>query len=138
MAKKDMKITLSSGSEPLTFTGQNPHGHAVQLSGNQSAASPMEAVLMAVAGCSAIDIELLLDKMRQPLDKLEVEVLGERVDDVPAVFHTITIHYKIFGDVKDAKAQKAVDMSIEKYCSVSQMLQASVKIIHSYEVLASK
>ena len=75
--------------------------------------------------------------MRQPLEKIEVEVEGVRVDAVPAVFKSIHMHYKIYGKVKETKAKKAVEMSMEKYCSVSIMLQKSVTMTHSFEVIES-
>lgn len=93
---------------------------------------------MAAAACSSIDVELLLGKMRQAPDRIEVEVEGHRIDAVPAVFEKMHMHYIIYGDVKPEKAEKAVDMSVEKYCSVSIMLQAAVEVSHSWEVRSSK
>ena len=129
-----MKIKLESTFGELNFRGTNERGQSLQFSGSKQSVSPMESVLMAVAACSAIDVELLLGKMRQKLDKVEVEVEGVRVDDVPAVFESIQLHYIVYGDVKEDKAKKAVDMSIEKYCSVSTMLQKAVTITHTWEV----
>ena len=129
-----MKIKLESTFGELNFKGTNERGQSLQFSGAKQSVSPMESVLMAVAACSAIDVELLLGKMRQKLDKVEVEVEGVRVDDVPAVFESIQLHYIVYGDVKEDKAKKAVDMSIEKYCSVSTMLQKAVRITHTWEV----
>ena len=129
-----MKIKLESTFGELNFKGTNERGQSLQFSGAKQSVSPMESVLMAVAACSAIDVELLLGKMRQKLDKVEVEVEGVRVDDVPAVFESIQLHYIVYGDVKEDKAKKAVDMSIEKYCSVSTMLQKAVTITHTWEV----
>lgn len=130
-----MEITLESTYGSKAFKGTNERGQTLQFSGNQEAVSPMESVLMAAAACSSIDIENLLAKMRQPLAKIEVNVKGHRVDTVPAVFDKMHIHYKIYGGVKLEKAEKAVTMSIEKYCSVSIMLQAAVEITHSFEVV---
>ena len=131
-----MKIKLESTFGELNFKGTNERGQSLQFSGAKQSVSPMESVLMAVAACSAIDVELLLAKMRQKLDRVEVEVEGIRVDDVPAVFESIQLHYIVYGEVKEDKAKKAVDMSVEKYCSVSTMLQKSVKISHTWEVRA--
>ncbi len=130
-----MQIKLESTHGSLNFKGTNDRGQSLQFSGNKEAVSPMESVLMAAAACSAIDVEIFLNKMRQPLERIEVEVKGDRVDAVPAVFETMHLHYKIFGDVKEAKAQKAVEMSMEKYCSVSIMLQKAVTMTHSFEVI---
>ena len=130
-----MKVKLKSTHGDLNYVGINERGQMIQLSGSKNAVSPMESVLIAAAGCSAVDVELILAKMRQPFTHIEVDVVGSRADAVPAVFTDIHLHYKLFGNIKDDKARQAVDMSIEKYCSVSKMLQASVKITHSHEVI---
>ncbi len=132
-----MKIVLESTYGSLNFKGTNERGQSVQFSGNKEAASPMEAVLMAVAACSSVDIEILLKKMRQPYTGISVSVEGIRAESVPAVFTDIFIHYIIYGDVQISKAKKAVAMSMEKYCSVSIMLSKSVKISYSFEVMSS-
>lgn len=130
------KIKLESIHGALNYKGTNERGQSIQFSGNKESVSPMETVLMAAAACSSIDVEIFLNKMRQPFDRLEVEVQGDRVDAVPAVFSSIHLHYKIYGNVKPEKAKKAVEMSMEKYCSVSIMLQNSVTMTHSHEVIA--
>lgn len=132
-----MKITIESTHGELNFKGTNDRGQSLQFSGNSESVSPMESVLMSAAACSAIDVEIFLNKMRQPLNHIEVEVKGERVDAVPAIFSDIHLHYKIYGDVKPEKAAKAVEMSMEKYCSVSIMLQKGVAMTHSHEVIIS-
>jgi len=89
---------------------------------------------MAAAACSSIDVETLLKKMRQDVKSISVEIDSTRADDVPAVFTKMHLHYIINGDVKEDKAQKAVQMSMEQYCSVSLMLAKAVEITHSFEV----
>ena len=132
-----MKVKIQSTHGELNFKGTNERGQSLQFSGSSESASPMEAVLMSVAACSAIDVEIFLNKMRQPLDHIEVEVKGDQVDAVPAIFSDIHLHYKIYGDVKPEKATKAVEMSMEKYCSVSIMLQKGVTMTHSHEIIIS-
>lgn len=129
-----MKVSLKSTYGDLNFKGINERGQVVQFGGAKMAVSPMETVLMSIAACSSIDIELLLGKMRQQLDHIVVEVEGNRVEDVPAVFDKIHLHYILYGTIKAEKAKKVVDMSVEKYCSVSTMLQNSVAISHSHEI----
>lgn len=130
-----MQIKLKSIHGALNYKGTNDKGHSIQFSGKKESVSPMECILMATAACSSIDVEIFLEKMRQPFDKIEVEAKGERVDAVPAIFSDIHLHYKIYGDIKPEKAKKAVEMSMDKYCSVSIMLSAGVKITHSHEVI---
>ena len=132
-----MKITLRSTAEELGYAGTNERGDVTRFSGSKNGVSPMETVLMAAAACSSIDVEIFLKKMRAPADSVEVEVEGTRVDAVPSVFEKMHLHYKIYGDVKESKAEKAVAMSMDQYCSVSLMLKAAVKITHSFEVLAT-
>jgi len=129
-----MKITLESTFGELSFKGTNERNQSLQLSGNKESVSPMEAVLMSVAGCSAIDVEVILKKMHQKIHKIEVKVEGQRANATPSVFTEIHLHYIITGDVKKEKAQKAVEMSMNEYCSVSKMLSNSVIITHSFEV----
>ena len=131
-----MKIKLESTHGSLNFRGTNDRGQSMQFSGQKEAVSPMESVLMAAAACSSIDVEIFLNKMRQGLEKVEVEVQGNRVDTVPSIFSDIHLHYKIYGDVKADKAKKAVEMSMDKYCSVSIMLQKGVKMTYSHEVIS--
>lgn len=133
-----MKINLVSEESSLLFQATNERMQSILLSGNKESVSPMEGILMSAAGCSAIDIEIILKKMRQPLEKIEVEVEGIRADATPAVFTQIHLHYKLIGNIKEEKARQAVEMSLEKYCSVTHMLSKAVEIKHSYEVIRHK
>jgi putative redox protein len=94
----------------------------------------MESVLMALAGCSAIDVEMILKKMRQDCKDIKVEVEATRADAVPAVFTKIHMNFVIIGDVKPEKVQQAVEMSLTQYCSVAKMLEKSVEITWKAEV----
>jgi putative redox protein len=98
------------------------------LGGVNAGLRPMETLLSALAGCSAMDVLLILKKQRQNLERLEVEVEGERADTVPAVFTKIHLRFVGYGYIDLSKLQKAVQLSVEKYCSVSMMLQPSAKI----------
>lgn len=130
-----MKITLETGDSLKQYTAKNEKGHIVNLSGDGTAVGPMESVLMAVAGCSTIDIVMILEKMRQKITDVKVEVDGTRREEIPRVYTKIHLHYKIYGEVKTVKAQQAMDLSLEKYCSVSKMLESSVEISGSFEVI---
>jgi putative redox protein len=129
-----MQIKLESTHGSLNYKGTNERGQSVHLSGDKEAPSPMEAVLMAVAGCSSIDVELILKKMRQDLQKVEVTVQATRAEEAPKVFKTIQIHYILYGDIKEEKAKQAIELSMEKYCSVSLMLKATVDITYTFEI----
>jgi putative redox protein len=98
------------------------------MGGENAGLRPMETLLSALAGCSALDVIHIMKKQRQNLDRLEVEVEGERADAIPAVFTSIHLRFKAYGPIELLKLQQAVALSLEKYCSVSKMLQPSVDI----------
>lgn len=137
-----MKITLRQINDSVLFEASNARGHTVLVEGGSSiggqnqAPSPTEFLIMSQAACTAMDVVELLKKMRQPLQHLEIETEAMRADDqVPKIFTSIHLHYKLFGDIKKEKAEKAIVMSIEQYCTVSKMIDGVAKITHSFEIL---
>ncbi|EIW4462288.1 OsmC family protein [Salmonella enterica] len=126
--------------EGLTFLGESSSGHQILMDGNSGdkAPSPMEMVLMAAGGCSAIDVVSILQKGRQNVTNCEVKLTSERREDTPRLFTHINLHFMVTGnDLKEAAVARAVDLSAEKYCSVALMLEKAVHITHSYEVIAA-
>lgn len=128
-----MKIHLKRLNENYHFETVNERGDVVHLDNksepNPQGASPMELLLMGVAGCSSIDIVMILRKQQLEMTNLEMDVEGFRIDGaVPNVFKRI--HLKIFidGDIPENKAKRAVDLSLEKYCSVAKMLDKTAEI----------
>src|SRR5687768_3031650 len=124
-----MKITLSRINDSVLFQAQNERGHAVlveggtNLGGQDQAPSPTEYLIISQAACTAMDIVELLKKLRQPLRHLEIETDALRAEDqVPKIFTSIHLHYKLYGNIKKEKAEKAIGLSIEKYCTVSKMI----------------
>jgi putative redox protein len=98
---------------------------------------PMQMLLAAMGGCSAIDVIKILKKQRQDLKDLKITVTGEREKDaVPSLYETVNAHYKFFGDLDADKVEKAIKLSIEKYCSVSKTLEkAGAKITYTFEII---
>lgn len=138
-----MKIQLHRADDAFHFISKSEEGLTVEsdgslaIGGGNKAMRPMEMVLSAVASCSSIDVVMILKKQRQRLDDIQVTVEGKRAENqVPAVFTDIHIHFKLTGKIKPKKAEQAVQMSMEQYCSVSKMLEKTVKITHSHEVVA--
>lgn len=124
--------------ESLTFLGESASGHQVLMDGNSGdkAPSPMEMLLMAAGGCSAIDVVSILQKGRHDVSDCEVKLTSERREEAPRLFTKINLHFVVTGhDLKDSAVARAVALSAEKYCSVSLMLGASVNITHSHEVV---
>jgi len=100
--------------------------------------SPMELLLMALAGCTGYDVLSILNKMRQRVEGFEIEVDGVRRDEEPRVYVNIDLKYIVYGDVDEDKLREAIKLSMEKYCSVSAMLRnGGVNLNVSHEVKAS-
>lgn len=122
-----------------TFIGKSDSGHNVIFdTGSDGAApSPMEMVLMSVGCCSSVDVVSILKKARQDVTDTRVELSSERAESAPLVFKKINLHFVVTGnDVSEKHVERAVKLSAEKYCSVALMLEASVEVTHSFEVVA--
>lgn len=135
------KINMKRVNEKVHFRAYNSNGNIISMDGSPDIGGegkgvrPMELLLMSMAGCSSIDIVMILDKMRQNLRHLDVQVEGFREEGaIPAVFTKIHIHYILSGDLKKEKVKQAIDMSLGKYCSVSKMLEKAAEITSSYEI----
>lgn len=126
-----MKISLKRLDDAFHFEGKNEDGRTVQMDaaekigGHNKGVRPTQMLLMALAGCSAIDIILILKKQKQQIDDFQVEVEGEqeKLEDAAKVFTDIQVHFHMKGVIDSAKAQRAVSLSMEKYCSVEKTLR---------------
>lgn len=132
-----MKITLNRINEDFLFECKNEQGTTILLDNttlpDAKGVSPMQAVLMAVAGCSGIDVVSILKKQRQVITNFSAEVEGERVQvDDAKPFKSVLVKFFIDGEVDPKKGLKAAELSFEKYCSVSKTLEPNVEI--GYEV----
>jgi putative redox protein len=122
------------------FIGTNPSGGAVQMGTIDEipGISPMELILVGLAGCTGVDIVDILTKKRQPLTALKVIVRGKKAEDFPKIYTEIEVSYLIWGEGIDPKAvERAIQLSEEKYCSVSAMLRQSAQIRTSYQILVA-
>lgn len=133
-----MKITLNRINDDYLFECTNSVGNSILLnnlsaSENSKGVSPMESLLMAVAGCSGIDMVSILKKQRQEITDFKAEVEGERVEvDEAKPFKTIMVKFFVEGNIDPKKAERAAALSFEKYCSVSKTLEPNVTV--NYEV----
>lgn len=109
--------------DAMNFTTTVGSGNTFPMSSRGDGASPMEYLLAGVAGCTAIDVLSILEKMRQPLTGLRVEISGTRADDHPKVYTHATLTYVAAGDVDPDALARAVALSKEKYCSASVMFR---------------
>ncbi|MDU6412845.1 OsmC family protein [Mixta calida] len=122
--------------EGLTFMGESASGHQILMDGNSGdkAPSPMEMILLAAGGCSAVDVVSILQKGRHAVSDCEVRLTSERAEEEPRVFTHINLHFIVSGSgLSDKAVARAVTLSAEKYCTVAMMLGKSVAITHSYE-----
>jgi len=98
--------------------------------------SPMKLLLLSVAGCTAYDVVMILQKMREPIEGLEVEISGERREEHPRIYEKVHLHYRIYGDVKEDKARRAIELSQDKYCSASAHIKLSgAELTYSFEIV---
>ncbi|HEK2102765.1 TPA: OsmC family protein, partial [Proteus mirabilis] len=120
--------------EDLSFVGESSSGHQVMMDGNSGdkAPSPMEMVLIAAGGCSAIDVVSILRKGRHQVTDCEVKLTSKRREEAPRLFTDINLHFIVSGKaLTDKIVERAVQLSAEKYCSVSLMLGKAANITHS-------
>lgn len=113
----------------ITLDARPEHG------GTGAGPSPMETVLLALGGCTGIDVVSILRKMRVPLDGLEIRVTGDRAEEHPRVFIRVHIEYIVTGrGLAPDQVRRAVELSQDKYCSVSAMLRASAELSFSWRI----
>lgn len=126
-----------------TFNAVTEDGHAVTL-GNahgdtaKPGPSAMELVLIGAGGCSAYDIVSILEKSRSDIDDVIVELEATRADEPPKVFTHIHMHFIVKGrDLREDRVKRAIELSVEKYCSATAMLEKTAKVTHDFEIIAS-
>ncbi|MGY5846546.1 OsmC family protein [Salegentibacter sp. HM20] len=133
-----MKIQLKRLNDNYLFETKNERGDVVLLDNKTEeepkGSSPMDLVLRAIAGCSSIDVVMILKKQKLEPEDLQVEVEGFREGGVPNVFKKIHLDFLLKGDIPAAKAKRAVELSMEKYCSVSKMLEKAAEITFAVKV----
>ncbi len=133
----DWHVVQADWKEGLTFIGKNDLGNQVQMGSKQNKdnISPMELLLMGMAGCTVYDIISIMEKKRQPLKNLQVKVRGKRANDYPMVYTDIELEYLFWGQKLSKKAvEQAIELSETKYCSASVMLGKTAKITSSYKI----
>jgi putative redox protein len=118
----------------LRFEGGSPGKPAILVDGNSTAAtSPVELLLLAAATCTASDVVIILQKQRITLESLDISVRGTRREEEPRRYTAIAFHFAVRGaGADDVKVRRAVDLSLEKYCSVVASLAPDIPI--SYDV----
>ena len=138
-----IKIELNRLNDAFHFEAANENGNSVHIDaspdigGTNQGMRPMQMLLAAMGGCSAIDIVNILKKQKQDLKDIKVTVTGEREQGVvPSLYTEVHAHYKLFGKLDKKKADKAVSLSVEKYCSVAKTLEKTAQVTYSFEIIA--
>lgn len=137
-----MKIEIKRLDDAFHLQASNESGLTLEADGAEAIGGhnlgmrPMQMVLSALGSCSAIDVILILRKQRQQLEDIHLTITAEREKDkTPSLFTDIHIHYQLYGPLDDKKVKRAVDLSMEKLCSVKLLLEKTANITWSWEVL---
>ncbi len=120
------------------FVALGPSGHALALDSDRSSNTgpgPMELLLLALGACTATDVVIILQKKRQKLQSLDVICSGERAADPPQVWTKLEILFRLCGKLEESGVQQAIQLSEEKYCSVSATLKKTATLTWRYEIL---
>jgi len=120
------------------FVATSPSGHAITVDSDRTsnkAPGPMELVLMALGACTGTDVVSILKKKRQKLESLEVICSGERASEPPTVWIKLEVLYRLRGVLDEAAVKRAIELSEQKYCSVSAMLQKTATLTWRHEIL---
>ena len=125
----------------LKFEGISTFGFAVaadirkDLGGNEEGARPTELLLYAVASCTGVDVVRILQKQRQKIDSLEIEVIGHQREEHPKAFVRLEVKYIVRGaNLDEKKLARAIELSESKYCSISETIKITGEVVTSYEI----
>jgi putative redox protein len=137
-----VKIEINRLNDGFHMEAVNEQGNLVHMDaspdigGTGLGMRPMQMLLAAMGGCSSIDVISILRKQRQDLKDIKVTVTGEREKDaVPSLYTDVHAHFKLYGELDPDKVEKAVALSMEKYCSVAKTLERTAKITYSFEII---
>jgi putative redox protein len=131
-------IATVTWKQDEVFEGRSEAGHTVPFDGDSAhthGPTPMEVVLMALCSCTSVDVVSILKKKREPVASLTVSAAAEQAPAPPRVFTKILLTYHIGGGVSRKAAEDAVSLSKNKYCSVSKMLEKSVEIDYTINLV---
>ena len=133
------KVTFVDG---MQFVGAADSGHAVVMdapassSGGNTGSRPMELLLMAFGGCSGMDVISILRKKKQNVSKFETNLDGEMAEGYPHMYTALHIEYVVTGkNISEEAVKRAIELSLDKYCSVGATLGKAAKITHSYKII---
>ena len=135
-----MQVEIQRVNDKVHLEATNEEGIVVHMDGSPDiggeklGARPMQMVLMALGGCTSMDVLSMLKKMREEVKSYKVIVNADRATEHPMVFTRIHIHFILEGNLKKENVEKAIQLSMDKYCSVTHMLNKTAAITHDYEI----
>lgn len=142
MASKKAYVKHIKG---VTFFGKTDSNHWVpmdgpeQFGGSDAGTRPKELILLALAGCTGSDVAVILNKKKIKIDGFEMNIDADVQEKHPQVFTKIHLEYVFYGnDIPKDAVERAIELSLTTYCSVTAMLQKAVEITHSYKIEESK
>jgi putative redox protein len=119
------------------FEAGRPNGPTARIDGEgETGQSPPETLLSALATCVSYDVIDILAKQRTPIESLEIDVVGDRVDTIPRRYKAITLNFRIAGKgIEKEQAQRAIELSATKYCSVRDSLRSDIAVAWNVEIV---
>ena len=136
-----MEINLIRKSGKFNFEAANETGFKVELDAKEAIGGegkgfrPMEMLLVGLGGCSGIDMVNVLTKQKEPLDDIKIKINATRKDEeMPPIFNVIDIHFDLYGGLNTQKVERALALTFEKYCSVSNILGRSATLNFTYTI----
>jgi len=142
MATKKAYIKQING---ITFAGKTDSNHWIMMDGpeefggSNAGIRPKELLLLGLGGCTGNDVVSILKKKRIPVEDFEINIVTEVAEEHPQVFTKLNLEYVFYGEnlpIKDI--ERAIELSLTKYCSVTKMLEKAVEISHSYRIASKK
>jgi len=136
-----MATVRATWNGKMQFTISDPRGRSVvadtdpEHGGESAGFLPREFMLIGLAGCTGMDVISILQKKRQPAQGFEVTVRGDMRDEPPRYYERVRIDYAVHGDVDEAALERAIELSITKYCSVYATMKQVAKIEHGYRII---
>jgi putative redox protein len=136
-----MKIHIHRLNDAYLFEARNEANVTMQMDANpeigggDAAFRPVQALVASLGGCSGIDVIMILKKQKQQIDDFDIEIEAEREKDkTPSLVTGIHLKFKLKGKIDADKLEKAIELSIGKYCTVAKMLEKTAKITYSYQI----
>lgn len=137
-----VNVHLELQEADFHFKATNAEGQSIDIDdgtayedGKGHGVGPMQLLMMAIGGCSGVDIVSILQKGRQQIESFSIDVSGAKPDGVsPSVYETVEVHFILKGEIDATKVKRAIELSLGKYCSVSRILEKTAEISYRYTV----